>query len=188
MCPKTPRLGRSPPSTLASATAGHITNPGTEQPQQESPRDRPRPDRPRRSRTPRAQQPLRRPRTTRRDLATPSRLNARDRHARVGRIARQTALALATTPRAPQPHLTASDQQRKRSGLNVRRTPSRPPPNPSSSLPRWSLLPPQSNKPPGNTSFSSYRLPRPYQRCRPHRRLHVHDSHRQQRRVVYTEE
>ncbi len=74
MCPKTPRLGRSPPSTLASATAGHITNPGTEQPQQKSPRDRPRPHRAGRSRTPRPHQPRRRARTPRRDLATPSRL------------------------------------------------------------------------------------------------------------------
>jgi integrase/recombinase XerD len=32
MCPKTPPLGRSPPSSLAPAAAGHITVAGTEQP------------------------------------------------------------------------------------------------------------------------------------------------------------
>jgi hypothetical protein len=39
MCPKTRPAGRSPRSSLASVAAGHITNPGTEQPQQEAPRD-----------------------------------------------------------------------------------------------------------------------------------------------------
>jgi hypothetical protein len=36
MCPKTPPPPRSPPSSLASATTGQITHPGTEQPQQEA--------------------------------------------------------------------------------------------------------------------------------------------------------
>jgi hypothetical protein len=69
MCPKTPPPSRPPPSSLASAPHGHITGPGTEQPQQETPRDRARTLRPRRCRPDPTRNPPSRPRPHRRGLA-----------------------------------------------------------------------------------------------------------------------
>jgi hypothetical protein len=123
------------------------------QPQQKSPRDRPRPHRAGRSRTPRPHQPLRRARTTRRDLATTSRLNAGTGNTR-GAYARPAATATrewvaslarprsqpTTTPRAPQPRPRRAINSKSEavSTRDARRPRPRPAP---SSLPRWTSRP-----------------------------------------------
>jgi hypothetical protein len=110
----------------------------------------------------------------------------RDRYARVGRIARPSALAPCSVLRLP-PDVGGERSTARAKRSQTRDAPPAPPPQPPLRCPRQFLASRRVNEPPPQIHrFRRTRLPRPVNGPQAHPRKHVNDSDHQQRRDVYT--